>query len=600
MIQSISMFFRLAVIIFSICCATISVSAAAAAAAIPDMSPACTGVVDNSAPCSDPWTAVEGVGPFAAAFCNSVNRKNMKLQVTAGAIPSWLVGTFYKNGIGKYSWGDDESDEEGDQVQHWFDGASQLVSISLGNGTATLDAKFVQTSTFLEMCAAGRYSLNGAFTFAYPGTINKRNRTMPIPGMRGVINDDVSLLHFGGKWLQTTDAPSYCEFSTPSLDVKTPDGFYFDDDLGKAPAQSGCTHGPVDDETSEYFNIVTLMKDTVFPGGNATIVFWKLNGTAARLSKTWQRTIIGNVSVRNAPYTHSLGITKRHVVWFENPCHFETILIPLGVPVMRTIVAGQAPTRIHAVDRNTGAHFSAPIAGSTSPSPSGGGVVNTFGFLAHTGNSFEDPTDGSIVYDGSRIIDQTVYKLFTTDALVRAQKSVSAPGVIVRCRLKPGAPEAVCYDIGHGNFPQFNKNFQGRPYRYLYTTEPGVISTKPPQSVESSGGEIRKRDLDRNATVAIFQNPTLWLTEALFVPRDTSQRARRAPDPATEDDGMLLTVAFHWPTRTTRLIGLHGANLTVAFEASMPKNIALPLHLHGIWCNQGAESSEGDRFCVYN
>lgn len=173
------------------------------------------------------------------------------------------------------------------------------------------------------------------------------------------MNKDVSFLPFAGKLWATSDIDVFVGVDPDTLNVTTPHGWGFNDAIGRSRGVMGVTHVGVDYDTDEVFSFACEGVPTAF-GKNATTSFWRAKGsdvrTAPNGSVTWQRDVIATISTQNATYAHSLGLSKRDVVWFENPIKFDDLLIPFGVPPMKALTGlPNVRTRIHLIDRVTGA-----------------------------------------------------------------------------------------------------------------------------------------------------------------------------------------------------------------------------------------------------
>lgn len=79
----------------------------------------------------------------------------------SGTIPSWLNGSLYRNGPGKFSIGDSN-------FKHWFDGLALLHCFRIKLGRVTYCSKFVKSETFKRNMAANRIVVDEFGTRAYP------------------------------------------------------------------------------------------------------------------------------------------------------------------------------------------------------------------------------------------------------------------------------------------------------------------------------------------------------------------------------------------------------------------------------------------------
>ncbi|PSB56847.1 carotenoid oxygenase family protein [Chamaesiphon polymorphus] len=73
-----------------------------------------------------------------------------QLQILAGAIPSGLSGTLYRNGPGRLERG-------GKRVGHWFDGDGAILAVKFADGAASGVYRYVQTQKYQEESQVDRW-----------------------------------------------------------------------------------------------------------------------------------------------------------------------------------------------------------------------------------------------------------------------------------------------------------------------------------------------------------------------------------------------------------------------------------------------------------
>lgn len=78
------------------------------------------------------------------------------------SVPSDLVGTYYRNGYGKFKIGNDE-------VMHPFDADGMVVAITFSNGKALFRNRFVRTKGYVTERKKRRICFRGAFGTQIPG-----------------------------------------------------------------------------------------------------------------------------------------------------------------------------------------------------------------------------------------------------------------------------------------------------------------------------------------------------------------------------------------------------------------------------------------------
>ncbi|MCS6781722.1 MAG: carotenoid oxygenase family protein [Gloeomargarita sp. SKYBB_i_bin120] len=85
------------------------------------------------------------------------------LTVLEGRVPLELRGTFYRNGPGRLTRGNQ-------RVGHWFDGDGAILAVHFANGTATGLLRYVQTAGYQAEERAGRYLLAN-YGMTAPGSL---------------------------------------------------------------------------------------------------------------------------------------------------------------------------------------------------------------------------------------------------------------------------------------------------------------------------------------------------------------------------------------------------------------------------------------------
>ena len=66
-----------------------------------------------------------------------------------GALPAWLKGTLYRNGVGKFRFGPDE-------CKHLFDGMAVLHQYIIEDGQVSYRNRFLDSDTYKKHTAANR------------------------------------------------------------------------------------------------------------------------------------------------------------------------------------------------------------------------------------------------------------------------------------------------------------------------------------------------------------------------------------------------------------------------------------------------------------
>ena len=553
----------------------------------------------SAASCISPYAPHDTI-PYGGSICNLPEQPApLDLKVTHGAIPSWMEGTLFRNVPAQYSFGSD-------QVRHWFDGMAQIQAYHFysGNNSASVHTRFLETTSFTHFNETQKMDEMGFGTPANPGRLvfpntstgegvkPLRHRQEPPKQKQKVsagkfgpvmaLNTNVCIFYLAGKFFATTDDATMVEFDGETLETLSPNGYAFADGL---PSGFGVSHGAMDDGRGEYFNMVQDFAP-IFTGGATRFYFWKFSRDKIenQTGSQWAREVVSTVLTVNSTYSHSIGLTEHYIVWLELPYVTDKYALMFGLPLAYAFedLSESVPMRMHLISRtNASDHVVAE--------------VPNYGCTFHTGNVYEDPTDGSVVYDSARSHDCAVYDGFFLEEMLTQPTlpQLSTGFAMTRCRFHRGgggnasdAANAHCSDLvtdGPTQFPWYNKQFHMKPYRYAYATLPARTTTT---------GELRKMDLTINATVAVFSIANLVLTEALFVPQFPHEPATAS----NEDKGALITVAYNVSSQLSEILAVNASSMELMFAIALP--FAVPIHFHGIFC--GPKTASGvERFCLW-
>merc|ERR550519_924834 len=78
-----------------------------------------------------------------------------------GHIPSWVNGSFLRNGPAKFEFGDDK-------YTHWFDGMAMMHRFQLCNGEVTYSSRFLRSDSYVINSEANRIAISEFGTMALP------------------------------------------------------------------------------------------------------------------------------------------------------------------------------------------------------------------------------------------------------------------------------------------------------------------------------------------------------------------------------------------------------------------------------------------------
>lgn len=185
-------------------------------------------------------------------------------------------------------------------------------------------------------------------------------------------------------------------------------------------------------------------------------------------------------------------------------------------------------------------------------------------FIFHTMNAYE--AGDEIVLDAVRY-----------DALwVKGSGDFNHPARLTRfsLNLNTGSAAVTEVDAQAIEFPQINRNYWGRHYRYGYSLTAG----REHGHVDYDGATgFIKFDMQTGASQRFAMAEGAVPAEPFFVP---------ASNPAAEDDGYLLSYVYEPGSHRSDLWILDAANIAVGAIAKVKLPLRVPLGFHGIWVDE--------------
>lgn len=521
-----------------------------------------------------------------------------------GTLPSWLRGTFYLNGPGRFEVG-------GRPYGHWFDplallrrfridGGHEGTDDGAGAGEGVAGGSVAYRSRFLRSREYEWAVRRGRVRTAQPGT--PPDRSLPVrlyQALAGEFTDNASIgvTRVAGNVLAVTESPVGHRLDLDTLAttdrVDLAAGLDADVTLG---------HVHFDAATAGRREFVGL--GVSYGRDRGYVLFRRPAGTTVPTQVT-------RLPFDEVPYVHAFGLTDRYAVVPEYPFGVSARGLLRGVltggSFLDAFEARPGPTRFHVVERATGDVIARPTADRT--------------FAYHVANAYEVTPGGDATGDVSVDVDgngdgevdgdsaaptELVFDAVTypderaITGLRLADARAGAPdvpgGTLVRFRIPLSGGRAtreVRYE-GAVEFPTINyPQHNGRPYRYVYLADAAGEGALPTRLV--------KVDLETDATVTWTPTPG-WTadtephdvpadtipagdgagggedsphpSEATFVPRP----ADAAPEDRAEDDGVLLTLVLDPAVARSRLVILDAADLSVLARAPLPEWTPYPFH----------------------
>lgn len=505
-----------------------------------------------------------------------------------GSIPEWIKGSLYRNGPGKYEFGDTK-------YCHWFDGMAMVHRFKISNGTATYQNQFIASDTYKKNTRAERIVVTEFGTAAYADPCKTCFQKFFSYFQAEEITDNtlVNLFPLGDALYACTESNFINRIDDQTLEKLEKV------DLAKlVSVHTANAHPHIDKDGSVHMlgsqhgrrTNYTIVKIT--PPKEGDDGFCK------------NAEIVAKVPAHRAmrpSYHHSFAITENYYVFIEQPMVINvwklitTKLTLTAFPVNSCMEWNpEHPVKFHIIDRKTGLQVNEEVRYE----------AEAF-FTFHHVNAYEE--DDCIVIDTVAYGKETDVEWFITQELsligLRAEKTNDAdrpPAVpFVRRHVLPvkfdktvkgknlvtirGSPQAILntgkvkansnitlvmsceYELISNTpieFPQINYNaVNGRKYRYIFGG--GIY------------GHAMMKSLVKIDTVT--KTSIKWCEEDVF-PSEPVFVA--TPGAEAEDDGVLLSVVLTTggPTRCAFLLILDARNMKEIGRARADVQIGLGFH----------------------
>ena len=254
---------------------------------------------------------------------------------------------------------------------------------------------------------------------------------------------------------------------------------------------------------------------------------------------------------------HDFAVTDNYVVFMEMPVRFSWLsaVVGNGIPFKWD---DDAPCRFGVMPR-TGTNadvkwFDVPPC-----------------FVFHIMNSYEQGEN--VIVDAARYD-----KLWVKDS-----SDFFHPARLSRFAMNMKTGKASVQQVhDHAmEFPQVNRNYWTRDYRYGYSL---VVDEQhdSPELIEQAEGGIRKYDLKTGDTDSYLPGPSLTPGEAVFIPASESGGA--------EDEGYLASYVYDKNTQTSAFCLFDATRVSAGPIAKVHLPVRVPVGFHGVWVPDSAMS----------
>lgn len=329
----------------------------------------------------------------------------------SGRSPAGLSGTLFRNGPAKFR-------RAGGSSGHWFDGDGLIRKFMIGDGRASLAARFVDTPKRRFETAIDSVVMPGF------GTARGARAVLSSPDDSNPAN--TALMMSGGELLALWEAGSPTRIDPDTLATR---GFKtFRHDLAHMPFLAHPRMSP----DGTVWNLGS--------GGGNQCIIWKL-APGGTLSKA------EIIALPRPSYYHDFTATARHLVIVLQPWLQETYSFPMATTMAWRPELGTQILVIDKDDLSQRRTFELPA----------------FSFF-HLGDAWEE-SDGTIRFDGAFESDPR-FGQKSASALLRGERVHSPNPILTQVVLRPnGRAEMLATGID-AEFVANDKRFAGLPRRY--------------------------------------------------------------------------------------------------------------------------------------
>ncbi|TRY99940.1 hypothetical protein DNTS_004707 [Danionella cerebrum] len=513
--------------------------------------------------------AVQGL-PNIARLVRSVEENPDPIPTKVkGTIPTWIRGSFLRNGPGKFEFGNQH-------FNHWFDGMALMHRFQIEDGQVTYRSRFLQSDAYKKNNERDRIMVSEFGTIALPDPCKNifQRFLSRFETLKASDNASVNFVKYKGDYYVSTETNFMHKIDPETLESKQKV------DWSKFVAVNGATaHPHFDPDGTAYnmgnsyrnkgafYNIIRVPPERDTP--EETLEGAKVLCSIAPLDRS------------KPSYYHSFGMSENYVVLIEQPIKMDLFKIVTGRLRGKSIKDGiywdpNQETIFHLIDKQTGKEL--PVKYYSK-------AMSTF----HQINAFEE--DGFLVVDlccsddgkainnfliqamrqSGEALDEVMYNSLSRPLprrFVLPLNISSETPLNQNLNTRPNSSATAVYrsrmqDYGGLEFPHINyAKYNTKPYRYYYGCGFRHLV----------GDSLIKMDLETKK-FKIWRQPDLYPSEPVFIP---------TPDAKEEDDGVILSVIITpVQDKSTFLLALDAKTFEELGRAEVPVNI--PYGFHGVF-----------------
>ena len=510
-----------------------------------------------------------------------LSQPTTRATIVRGKVPEWISGSLYRNGPGKYEFGDKE-------YAHLFDGHACVHKFTIDNGEVHYSNRMLATETFQKTLAEKRlYPMFGTSDLC-SNVFGRLKSFFFSQDTMKIDNTNVNIMPFGSEHLYAlTESNMICKLDPQTLDILERV------DVTKAlPSATTTIAHPHLDDLYEPGSWITMGMNMSSGWPHHEFIVHKLveNETGTDKLQEHSRVLASIPSSHKhkrkpLSYAHSFGLTEHYVVFLEQSLivDFEKYFVNLvkNKPFDACMVMEPATiTRIHLIERKSGRVLKCRL--HTDPL-----------FCFHHINAYETP-DGKamhvdlITYDPATYnLSTLTYRDFGSDSMPKLNPrnqriTIDMSNVNDDASNETSSIHCPIYNIGKPGLklelPTINymrKNT--RAYKYFYATnyENAPFSVVKVNVEDANDAHEMSFVSDEDAKSGVAYLPS----EPVFIER---------PGATEEDDGVVLTMVLS--DHNDFLSILDAKDLSEIARAQLDDGVKAAMTFHGFFHNSSAQN----------
>jgi len=458
--------------------------------------------------------------------------------LVSGTIPKWLSGHLLRNGPIYVT-------VNGKTNEHWFDGLAMLHAFSFQGGQVEYSNRFLRTDAYQTVFEEG--SLNYVGFAADPcRSVFKRFLTFFLPKEGPELqNTNVNIAQLADTYVALTEIPLPIAFDPQTLET-----------LGVLDYQDELPHEHCWESAHPHHD--TTRQETlnylIEYGHLSEYVLYRIEDGSS------ERQVIARLPVEEPAYMHSFAVTEHYVIFTE----FPFVVKPLDLITKKQGFIKnfswhpERDTLLTVVERTSG-----HVVGQYQTEPF---------FAFHHVNAFEK--DNSICmdivcYQDPSIITEIATYFHSEDEATHFHYLPFLHRLTLH--LVTGKTSTQKIFDKSVEFPRINERFDGKPYHYVYLTDPRKLQKDTCRSLYKVHIHTKK--------VQEWHQDGCCPGEPVFVP---------APGATKEDEGVVLAVVLDTYQHTSFLLVLDAKSFKEIGRAQVPH--AIPPGLHGQYFDHRLET----------